>query len=231
MRLAVAISVFVGLLLMGLMVFGDTLDQWLTGPEGLEWLRSLGPWAGVAGMGLIVSDLLLPVPATGVMAGLGQIYGGLVGGLYAAGGSIAAGLVAYGATRLLGPGGARVIAGEANLIRLRHFFQWGGAWAIALTRVLPVFPEVLCCLAGLAPMPFGRFATALICGSVPMSFVFAFFGTTAGEEPVTNILIAVAVPAVIFPPVWLLVLRMTAARRAREGEPPCSVAGDIRESR
>ncbi len=220
MRLALIIAVLIGLIVLSLFVFGDTLDQWIASEEGIVWLRSLGPWAGIMGAGLIVSDLVLPVPATGVMAALGQIYGGFTGGLYSALGSITAGMVAYLAARLLGPRGARFLAGEENLIRLRAFFALGGAWAIALTRALPVFPEVLCCLAGLAPMPLGRFAIALVCGSVPLSFIFAYFGTVAGEEPVVNIAIAVALPAVIFPPIWYLVTRLSRPREVESSPEP-----------
>jgi uncharacterized membrane protein YdjX (TVP38/TMEM64 family) len=211
MRLVTAICLFVGVLAINLYFFGDSLDQWIAGDEGLRWLKNQGPWAGIVGAGLIVSDLFLPMPISGVMAGLGQIYGGLIGGVFAAIGSVAGGLVAYGLTRATGRSGAKFIAGEENLVRLRRFFERNGAAAIALTRVLPVIPEVLCCLAGLTPMPFPKFFVALLCGSIPLSFLFAYFGSTAGEEPVTNVLIAIIVPALLFPPAWLLISRRSSA--------------------
>lgn len=204
-----AISVFIAALAVIFFTVGDKLDVWFAGEQGLEWLKQQGPWAGIAGIGLIVADLFLPMPTSGVMAGLGQIYGGFVGGLYSAAGSVAAGMVAYGLTRLIGPRAADMIAGAENIAKLKRFYEQRGAWAIALTRVLPLIPEVLCCLAGLSRMPFGKFLAALVSGSLPLSFLFSYFGSLAGDEPFSYMLIAVAAPAVVFLPIWLVVLRVS----------------------
>lgn len=41
-------------------------------PEGaVAWLREYGRWAWLAGIGLLVADLFLPVPGTAIMAALG----------------------------------------------------------------------------------------------------------------------------------------------------------------
>lgn len=216
MRLVLAISGFIALLAVGLLLFGERLDLWFGGEQGLVWLRERGHWAGVVGAGLIVSDLFLPMPAGGIMAGLGQIYGGVIGGIYAAVGSVCAGLVAYGLTRMIGQRAAVFIAGEENLIKLKRFYEQQGAWAIAITRVLPVVPEVLCCLAGLSRMPFTRFLIALVCGSLPLSFIFAAYGSTAGDEPISNMLIAIVVPAILFLPVWLIISRMSRRKHSLE---------------
>jgi uncharacterized membrane protein YdjX (TVP38/TMEM64 family) len=219
MRIAVIVFVMVGLLAINFLVFAATLEQWVASAEGLTWLRRQGPLAGLAGAGLIASDLFLPMPSTGVMAALGEIYGGLVGGLYALLGSLSGGLGAYGLVKLLGERGAQLIAGKKNLTRLSRFFHRSGAWAIATTRVIPVVPEVLCCLAGLAPMPFGRFCIALLCGSLPIAFLFTYFGSMSEEEPVTVILTAIAIPALLFlPAFWFMTRR---PRSDSRGAPTC----------
>ena len=126
MRIAVIVFVLVALSAIGFFLFADTLEQWVASEEGLEWLRRQGPLAGLAGAGLIVSDLLLPMPGTGIMTALGEIYGGFVGGLYAALGSISGGLLAYGLVRLMGRRAANFIAGEESLVRLQGFFDRSG---------------------------------------------------------------------------------------------------------
>lgn len=218
MRIAAIVCVIVGISGVAFFLFADSLEEWVATEEGLHWLEAQGPVAGLAGMGLIASDVLLPMPAAGVMAALGTIYGGFVGGLYALGGSIAAGLIAYGSTRVLGRRAAARIAGEEKLVALEHFFARSGAWAIAMTRILPVVPEILCCLAGLAPMPFGRFFIALCCGSIPISFLFTFYASTSNQEPLLTILIATLTPAVLFLPSWALFTRI-ARRRPAENDP------------
>mgnify|MGYP006172600101 CR=1 FL=1 len=52
--------------------------------QGLDFDRRLeqyGGWAWLVGIGLIVCDLVLPVPSTAVIAGLGMMYGPWLGGL------------------------------------------------------------------------------------------------------------------------------------------------------
>jgi len=208
-RIQLVIFAILGLLLLSLFIFGDTLDKWILSKQGIEWLRQQGALAGFVGAGLIVSDLFLPVPAPGLMTALGQIYGWFVGGLYATLGSTCAGLLAYFLVRGLGQRAANFIAGSEGMAQLQHFFEHGGAWAIALTRMLPVIPEVLCCLAGLARMPFQRFLIALLSGSVPMAFVFAGIGKIGEKEPITTILLATALPILIFPPIWLFIQKRT----------------------
>ncbi|MEM7307251.1 MAG: VTT domain-containing protein [Planctomycetota bacterium] len=202
MRIALLVTAFVAVLVLGFFLFHEELDRWVASDEGLLWLRDQGAFAGLAGAGLIASDVLLPMPGSGVMAALGVIYGGWVGSLYSLLGSLLGGLVGYGAVRALGRRAAHVLAGERELARLRRFFERRGAWAIVLTRAVPVVPEVLACLAGLAPMPFRRFALALLCGSLPQSFALAYFGAHGADEPATTMAIAVAVPALLFFPAW-----------------------------
>jgi uncharacterized membrane protein YdjX (TVP38/TMEM64 family) len=129
-----------------------------------------------------VADLFLPIPATVVMASLGTIYGTLLGGIIGAVGSILAGLVAYGLARLVGRRAARLLASEEDLADFQRFCDtWGGGGIIA-TRVLPVVPEVLTFLAGLARMHFGRFCAALALGSLPASLLLAWAGEAAGAS-------------------------------------------------
>ncbi len=209
-RIHVFILFILGIILFSLFLFGDEFDKWFVSEEGLEWLRGKGAFAGLIGAGLIVADLFLPIPSPGVMAGLGQIYGWFVGGLYAALGSTVAGLCAYFIVRLMGERAAGFMAGSEELKKLRHFFEHSGAWAIALTRMLPVVPEVLCCLAGLSRMPLLTFFVALVSGTLPVSFVFAGLGSFGEEEPVTTMFLATALPFLIFPPIWFLLQRRAA---------------------
>ncbi|MEA3367453.1 MAG: hypothetical protein U9R68_04995, partial [Planctomycetota bacterium] len=64
-----------------------------------------GAWA--VAIGLLVADLFLPVPATGVMAALGSVYGPVLGALVGAVGSAMAGLLGYGLARVGGQPVAR----------------------------------------------------------------------------------------------------------------------------
>jgi uncharacterized membrane protein YdjX (TVP38/TMEM64 family) len=199
MRIAIVVIALVVLMLAPVLVFGDEIDDQFGGEEGVKRLQGYGSYAWLFGVGLIVSDLVLPVPSTAVTAGLGMIYGPWLGGLIGGLGSILAGLVAYGGCRLLGQRAQDFLVGPANLEKLGRFFTKYGLWAIALSRWMPLLPEALCCLAGMARMRFGPFLAALACGSLAMGFAFSFLGMAYLDRPVVGLVISALIPLAVWP--------------------------------
>lgn len=185
------------------LIWGDALEATFTVEGARRWMAHFGAGAGVAGVGLIVADLALPIPGTLVMSALGLAYGTWVGGLYAAAGSTLAGLIAYGLTRWLGRPLALRLAGEEGLHAGESLFARGGAWLVAGSRCLPILPEAVACLAGLHRMPFRTYLFALLCGSMPTGFLFAAIGAVGREEPSWALGLSVAAPVAL----WLLARR------------------------
>lgn len=210
-RLYRIVFVLVVIMLVPALVFEDEVDAYFGGEEGLNRLRQFGGWAWLAGVGLIVADLVAPVPSTAVIAGLGMIYGPVLGGLIGGVGSTLAGLVAYGGCRAVGPRVARLLVGEADLAMLRRFFERYGLWAVALSRWMPLLPEALCCLAGLAGMRAGHFVAALACGSFAMGFAFGALGQAYLDRPAAGLLISAAVPLAVWPMVHYVLRRRPGA--------------------
>ena len=165
----------------------------------IQWFQQIQTWAWAAGIGLLTSDLLLPIPATGVMAALGDVYGIWLGGLIAAMGSIGAGFTGYGLARLLGQKGTRWLASDAELERFKSFFDRWGGWAIIISRILPILPEVMTILAGLARMDLKRFSAALLLGTLPTCLLFAFLGQASRNDPGYGIAAAVVLPLLLWP--------------------------------
>lgn len=180
------------------MIWGEALESAFSVQGARAWMAGFGPGAGVAGIGLLVADILLPIPSTLVMSALGLTYGPLIGGLYAAAGSALAGVIAYGLSRWLGRPLALRLAGEAGLREGEKFFAAGGAWLVACSRCLPILPEAVACLAGLNRMPFRTFLVAVLCGSLPMGFVFAAIGALGQDDPAWALALSVAVPALLW---------------------------------
>jgi len=176
----------------------------------VEWLRGFGAWGWLAGIVLLMLDLVLPIPSTVVMSALGFVYGPVWGGFFAAGGSWLAGLFAYGLCRSLGPGVARKLVGEKDLARGHALFARVGGWLVAWSRWLPVFQETIACMAGLTRMPFGAFVVALACGCLPMGFAFAAIGHAGVENPGLAIALSVAFPPIL----WLVSRRLWSKARA-----------------
>jgi uncharacterized membrane protein YdjX (TVP38/TMEM64 family) len=198
--------------ILGVMAVGAALSLLLGGEleairdvdRALGTLREFGAWAGVAAVGLLSADLVLPVPASAVIAALGTTYGLVGGGLVGSAGLVAAGSLGYGLVRVLGRRAAVALAGESRLERLQAFFDRSGAWAIVLTRGLPIVPEVVACLAGLARMRPARFFLALGLGSLPMGFAYAAIGAGWRDHPSAAIAGAYLLPLLLLP--WTLKL-------------------------
>jgi uncharacterized membrane protein YdjX (TVP38/TMEM64 family) len=180
------LATLVALLLVGTigpwLIWGEAFERSFSLVGTLTWLRDLGPWAAAAGVGLLVADIALPIPSTIVMSALGATYGFGVGGLLAIVGSMLAGLTAYGLARWAGRPAAIWIAGEDSLVRTEELFTRGGAWLVLTSRWLPILPEAVACLAGLARMPFRTFFWALTVGSVPLGLTFAWIGTLTEDR-------------------------------------------------
>ena len=185
------------------MLWGDGWDARFSLEGSIACLKNAGPWAWAVGIGLLVADLFLPVPGTVVMSALGYIYGTWIGGLFAAAGSIAGGLAGYGIGRCCGERMARSWLGDRDYEKGRLLFGRGGGWLVALSRAMPILPEVLACTAGLVRMPLRKFVLALICGSLPMGFLFAAIGAAGHEAPAWSMLLSLLAPAGL----WFLARR------------------------
>ncbi|MCB1122503.1 MAG: VTT domain-containing protein [Verrucomicrobiae bacterium] len=199
--------IFLGLALLFLipfLIWGETMESFFSTEGAIRWLESYRHWAWAAGVGLLFLDFLLPIPGTAVMSALGYVYGAWLGGLIASGGSISAGLFAYGTSRMLGPNAARKLIGEKDYDKGMRLFTNAGGWIVAVSRWLPLLPEVIACMAGLTRMPFGRFLLALTCGSLPLGFVFAYIGSTGSDNPTIAILLSAGIPPVL----WLIAKRL-----------------------
>ena len=204
MRLVLWFAILAALVLGVWLVWGGRWDDQFTLIGSVKWLESAGPWAWAAGILLLIGDLALPVPGTIVISALGYVYGTLLGGLVASVGLIAAGLLGYGLGRLFGEKFARRWLGDRDYEKGTRLFAKSGGWVVALSRALPILPEVISCTAGLVRMPFRQFAVALACGSVPMGFAFAAIGKAGHEAPGWAFGLSLLVPALL----WLVAGRI-----------------------
>ncbi|HSA79465.1 MAG TPA: VTT domain-containing protein [Geminicoccaceae bacterium] len=191
------------------LIWGRGFERSFSQEGAVAWLAGHGRWAGVAGILLLMSDLVLPIPATAVMAALGFVYGPVAGGLIAAVGGFLSGALGYLLCRWFGRPVAVRLLGPRDMIEGERLFAQVGGWLVVLSRWLPVFPEVIACMAGLSRMPPWPFFTALACGSAPLGFVFAAIGHAGVDRPV----LAVALSAGLPPLLWLGVQPYFRAKR------------------
>jgi uncharacterized membrane protein YdjX (TVP38/TMEM64 family) len=201
LTLALALAVIVPFV-----IWGGRFEQWLTLEGTVATIRGWGAWGWAGVIALLVGDLFLPIPATPVMSAAGYLYGWFAGGLIAAAGSFLAGTAAYWLCRSFGHGFAVRIVGRADLEKGHALFVRRGAWLVALSRALPVLPEVIACLAGLTEMPARTFFVSLACGSLPLGFVYAGIGVAGVEKPGLALGLSAGIPVAL----WLVARRIWA---------------------
>ena len=192
------------MMLLGFALWGETFERLLSQEALARWFAQTRPYAWAAAIGLLVGDLVLPIPATGVFAALGSVYGVAVGALVGAAGSTLSAALGYAAARWGGAPLARRLADKEELERFHGFFDRWGGWAIVLSRALPILPEVMAILAGLAGMRPGRFAAAVLIGTIPTAALYAWLGHISRDAPWWGMAAAVLLPVLIWP-VFLVV--------------------------
>lgn len=197
------------IVLIPFLIWGSGFERTFSQEGAVAWLTGYGRWAGVAGIVLLISDLFLPIPATAVMAALGFVYGPVAGGLIATLGSFLSGALGYLLCRWFGRPVAVRLLGPKDLMDGERLFARVGGWLVVLSRWLPVFPEVIACMAGLSRMPPLPFFAALACGSAPLGFAFAMIGHAGVDHPV----LAIALSAGLPPLLWLAVQPYFRAKR------------------
>jgi uncharacterized membrane protein YdjX (TVP38/TMEM64 family) len=188
-----------GLIMAGIFfALGDSFDAALNQQAFQDKFNSSNAW--LAALGLLIADLLLPIPASGIMAAIGSLYGLFTGTLINFCGFTSAGLVGYAVARLLGQKTATWLCSEEELSRFKNLFdQWGGT-AVILSRAFPILPEVLALLAGFNRMNFYKFTTSLILGCFPVSLLYTWLGVYSKNSPAWGIAVAVTLPLLL----WLV---------------------------
>jgi len=199
------------LVLVPFFIVGEAWTERFTFEGAVDWLREYGSWAWLAGIILLVLDIFLPIPATLVMSGLGFVYGAVGGGLIAAFGSFASGAVGYWLCRSFGVQTAKKILGENDFEKGTRTFTEVGGWLVVVSRWLPVFPEVISCMAGLNRMPKLKYHLALLASAIPMGFIYAYIGEAGIKDPSKALLLSALLP----PLIWLVLTPFLNRRKSK----------------
>ncbi len=203
MRTWVAYLLVATMIIVPFLIWGDWFMSMFSEETAVQRLANYGQWAWAFALLLLIADLFLPLPGTVIMSALGYLYGPLWGGLLAATGSFLAGILAFGLCRALGRKAAIWILGEEGLAKGEKTYDKNGSWIVAISRWLPVLPELIACMAGLNQMKWRPFIVGLLCGVLPLGFVFAYIGHAGLAHPY----LAIAISAGLPPFLWLLARR------------------------
>lgn len=176
---------------------------------GTEWIQEHA-WSSAVVIlnGLLIADVLLPIPSSLLMVANGALLGLIPGAVATLASSTLGGMLAFWLGRRGAPWLMERISAEERAQADRFFTRWG-AMAVLLTRPVPILAETIGILAGTTKMGWLRFITALALGNLPPAALYAFAGATAKNASYT---VAIFIFLVGFAGAWWLIgRRMTRA--------------------
>jgi uncharacterized membrane protein YdjX (TVP38/TMEM64 family) len=142
--------------------------------------RLLAP-GGVAAasisVGLLVADVILPIPSSVILVANGALFGVVGGTALSLLGSVGSAALGF----FLGRRGSGLIerlATPAEKARADALLARWGALAVVVTRPIPLLAETTAILAGASPMGWGRMLAASVAGALPASLLYALTGAT-----------------------------------------------------
>jgi uncharacterized membrane protein YdjX (TVP38/TMEM64 family) len=148
----------------------------LTDPT--PWLQQRGVLAAAVGVGLLVADVLLPVPSIAVMVAHGALFGIVGGTLLSLLGSVGAALLGFGIGRR-GGGIFEQLVTPQERERADDLLRRWGTLAIIVTRPVPLLAETVAIVAGTSSLGWGRTTLAALAGSLPPALLYAITGAAA----------------------------------------------------
>lgn len=146
----------------------------LTEPTGV--VTGGGVLAAVAGVGLLVVDVVLPVPSSVVMLAHGAAFGVVAGAMLSLAGIVGAALFGV----WLGQRGERLLGvSDRDRQRARQLVDRWGVVSVIVTRPVPVLAEAVVVMAGSAGASPVKVGVAAAAGGVPAAVLYALAGSVA----------------------------------------------------
>jgi uncharacterized membrane protein YdjX (TVP38/TMEM64 family) len=139
-------------------------------------LHGGGLVAALCGLGLLVADVVLPVPSSLVMIAHGALFGAVLGGAVSLVGGVGAALVGYGLGRWAGPPTLRKVCSAAEQERAGRLVDRWGVLAIVATRPVPLLAETVAVMAGAQRLGLPRVVLASVIGVLPAALLYAVAG-------------------------------------------------------
>lgn len=172
-------------------------------------------WIGLLIIGLLISDILIPVPGIVVVSLAGYFLGPLWGAVCGSVGLTLAGVTGYSLCRLYGYQMLRrIYRDDQPLLEMKKAFHRHSILVLLLSRAAPMFPEAASCLAGATQMPFLRYLMAFAFSCTVYSTAVAYAGSLSSSENIKPAMIAyICIMAVLWSS-WFVFTRKLKANRA-----------------
>jgi uncharacterized membrane protein YdjX (TVP38/TMEM64 family) len=149
-----------------------------------------GVLAAGLGVGLLIVDVVLPVPSSLVMVAHGALFGVLWGTMLSLVGSVGAAVFAFVIGRRGGAVLERVVT-PAERARASSVLARWGTLAIIVTRPVPLLAETVAIMAGASSMTWRAMVVASVAGSLPPALLYALTGAAVANVQNTALMFGV----------------------------------------
>jgi uncharacterized membrane protein YdjX (TVP38/TMEM64 family) len=154
------------------------------------WMKHGGVAAASIGVGLLIADVVLPVPSSIVMVAHGALFGVLWGTMLSLVGSVGAAVFGFAIGRRGGALLERVVT-PAERARASSILERWGTLAIIITRPVPLLAETVAIMAGASSMSWRAIIVASIAGSLPPSLLYALTGAAVANLQSTALMFGI----------------------------------------
>jgi len=167
------------LILVPFLLFGEYLDQAL--PAMVRRAAEHRLLAAATVTGLLLGDIVLPVPSS-IVSTMAGVFVGFIGGAAASFAGMTLGCVAgYWLARRFGRPFTERRVGEAEANKLEALFARFGVAAVAFCRAVPMLAEASVLMAGVSRMRFATFLAVASASNAAISLVYAYVGAFSAD--------------------------------------------------
>lgn len=161
------------------LLFGDSFQGWL---EHIQQDPPSPMATGALVVGLLSTDIFLPIPSSVVMTLAGGQLGRWLGTLTAWLGLSLGAAAGFALARRWGHRFARWFTKEDDLKRMASLNNRFGPLILMLTRAMPVFAEASVLIAGIHQLPWRRFLPAVLLSNLGIAIAYSVFGEYAARQ-------------------------------------------------
>ncbi len=161
------------------LLFGGWFDDWVTG------LRNDPPADGVTAaivVGLLTTDIALPIPSSVVCTMAGWQLGSLLGTAAAWVGMTLGAVIGFAIARRWGRPVALWFTKADDLQRMQHVSERYGPMVLALCRAVPVFAEASVLIVGIHRLSWRRFLPTVMLSNLGIALAYVLLGEFAQKH-------------------------------------------------
>lgn len=177
-------------------LFGGPFENWLRGVA--EDPPSVAATMALV-IGLLSTDILLPIPSSVISTLSGWQLGWWLGTLATWIGMNLGAIIGFAMARRWGKPFALWFSKEEDLERMRIVSDRYGPFVLVLTRAMPVFAEATVLIAGIHQLAWRRFLPAVIFSNLGIALAYSAFGDFAEHHQWLPLAlgIAIAIPVMV----------------------------------